>query len=170
MELEKAEYWIKYLGLKAHPEGGYYHETFVSENLIEATSLPSEYGGARKFYTSIYFLLKDNEVSHFHKIKSDEIWTFHAGDALDIHVFDPAGCYQILKLGLNIEKNEKPQQIVKGGSWFGASLPNTEGFSLVGCFVAPGFDFIDFELGNRRNLLEQYPEQKEIIMKLTASC
>ncbi len=162
-----AEYWINKLGLKAHPEGGYYYETFAATEYIDLAALPDRYGGNRKHYTSIYFLLENGQVSHFHRIKSDEIWAFHYGEPLNIHVIDSSGNYQVLKLGLNIEKGESPQHIVPAGSWFGASLAIATGYSLVTCFVAPGFDFNDFELANRDNLVKAFPDYQMIIKKLT---
>ena len=167
MENNNADYWINQLNLLPHPEGGYYKEIFSSSEVINQRLLNQRFTGNRKYYTSIYFLIKDEQVSHFHRIKSDEIWSFHAGDVLDIHVIDENGNYSIRKLGLNTEKEELPQQIVKAGSWFGASLNQQNGFVLVGCFVSPGFDFNDFELGDRSELLKLYPEHKRIIEKLT---
>jgi len=168
MQTTQADKWIKDLGLEVHPEGGYFRETFRAEGEIDGTALPEKYGASRKYYTSIYFLLKDMEVSHFHRIKSDEIWAFHAGDALDIHVISPKGVYEILKLGLDISKGEKPQHIVKAGSWFGATLANGSAYSLVGCMVAPGFDFADFELAKRKDLITLYPDYQKVIIELTS--
>jgi predicted cupin superfamily sugar epimerase len=162
-----AEYWINKLGLQSHPEGGYYYETFAANEIVSAKALPERYGGNRKFYTSIYFLLKSGQVSHFHKIKSDEIWAFHAGGPLDIHVIDSSGNYKILKLGLNLEKGEFPQHVVPAGCWFGASLDNSKEFSLVGCFVAPGFDFADFQLATQESLISEFPQYENIIKRLT---
>ncbi len=167
MANKNAEYWINHLCLLPHPEGGYYKEIFSSIDEIEQKCLSKRFIGNRKYYTSIYFLLKDEQVSHFHRIKSDEIWSFHAGSVLDIHIIDEDGNYSIKKLGLNPEKDEIPQQIVKAGSWFGASLCNQKGFALVGCFVSPGFDFNDFELGNRNEMLNLYAMHEIIIGKLT---
>lgn len=169
MDNAQAEKWIKNLGLEAHPEGGYFRETFRAEGEIDSKALPEKYGASRKYYTSIYFLLKGKEVSHLHRIKSDEIWAFHAGGALNIHVISPDGNYEVLKLGLNVENDEKPQQIVKAGSWFGATLSNGSAYSLVGCMVAPGFDFADFELAKRKELIALYPDYQNIIMELTAN-
>jgi len=163
----EADKWIEKLNLKSHPEGGYYYETFAAQEEISARALPKRYGAARKHYTSIYFLLKGHQVSHFHRIKSDEIWAFHAGVALNIHVINSEGNYSILKLGLNPENGEMLQQIVPAGSWFGASVSELSGYSLVGCVVAPGFDFADFELAKRKEMLESFPAHKSIIEQLT---
>ncbi|MFN8255195.1 MAG: cupin domain-containing protein [Bacteroidales bacterium] len=162
-----SKYWIDALNLKPHPEGGHYREIFSSDDRISKNCLPEKYGNERKFYTSIYFLLEGNEISHFHRIKSDEIWNFHCGSALEIHVINSEGKHIIKKLGLNTGKNEFPQQIVEAGCWFGACLENKEGFALVGCFVSPGFEFDDFELANRNKLINDFPLHKKIIEKLS---
>lgn len=162
-----ADYWIKHLNLISHPEGGFYYETFASTEVIKKQALPNRFNADRKYYTSIYFLLRTNQVSHFHRIKSDELWCFHDGAPLDIHVIDPEGNYYILKLGLNILTNQKPQQLVPAGSWFGASVNAMDAYSLVGCFVAPGFDFDDFELADRNEMQKKFPQHSAIINKLT---
>jgi uncharacterized protein len=162
-----ANFWINHLDLSPHPEGGYYREIFRSDEKIIQNCLPPGFLGSRSLYTSIYFLLKHNHVSHFHRIKSDEIWCFHSGNSLDIHIIDKEGNYVIKKLGLNPDENEMPQQIVSSGSWFGACLQNKNSYALVTCFVSPGFDFVDFELAKREELLKLYPNHKEIIKNLT---
>ena len=162
-----AENWIKNLNLVSHPEGGYYRETFVAKEEISSAALPSRYGADRKHYTSIYFLLTGDQVSHFHRIKSDEIWAFHAGEPLNIHVIDSSGHYRVLRLGLDLDNEEMPQQMVPAGCWFGASLNQASGYSLVGCIVAPGFDFADFQLAERKELIELFPKHRSIIEHLT---
>ena len=112
-------------------------------------------------------MLKSGEVSRFHRIKSDEIWNYHTGSSLSIHIIDINGKYSIKKLGLNLYNDEKLQQIVKAGCWFGASVTEKDTFALVGCFVSPGFDFEDFELVKRQDLLKIYPEYEDIINDLT---
>ena len=167
MQEKNANYWIENLNLKPHPEGGFYREIFASGTLLNGNCLPQKISGNRPFYTSIYFLLKNDDISHFHRIKSDEIWCFHAGDALNIHIIDKNGNYLIKKLGLNTDENEFPQHLVEAGCWFGAGLKNQKGYALVGCLVSPGFDFQDFELAKKTELLVEYPEHKEIIEKLS---
>lgn len=162
-----ADYFINKLQLKEHPEGGYYYEIFSSKAKIKLKSLPEGFSDDRKYYTSIYFLLKSEVVSRFHRIKSDEIWNYHAGSPLDIHIIDKNGAYSIKKLGLNLDNDEKPQQIVKAGCWFGAAVSENNNFSFVGCFVSPGFDFEDFELADREELLKVYPQYADIVKQLT---
>ncbi|WP_080011634.1 cupin domain-containing protein [Clostridium botulinum] len=144
--------------MKKHPEGGYYKQSFSSQDTI----------GRKQLWTSIYFLLNSEEVSHFHRLKSDELWYFHDGETLTIYMISPSGELIEKKLGLNIEQGEAPQVLVPKGYIFGSAI-NNEGFSLVGCMVSPGFQFNDFELFTRKELLEKYPYYKEIIKKLTVA-
>ena len=148
---------IEKLNLQPHPEGGFYKETYRS---IENTN------GNRSLITSIYFLLTSDNVSHFHRIKSDEHWFYHSGDSLTIHMLNEQGHVK-LKLGPNLDKGEAFHHIVPKNTIFGSSVEKANGYSLVSCVVAPGFDFADFELFNSTELLKHFPEEKEIIAKLT---
>jgi uncharacterized protein len=160
------DYWVSKLGLTPHPEGGYYKETYKSEEYISDKELSVNYEGTRMLYTSIYFLLTSDDVSHFHRLKSDELWYYHGGSSLSIHVIDETGKYQEIKLGMNLDGGEVPQVLVKKNSIFGSSVTEEDSFSLVGCMVSPGFEFQDFELFTQEELLRKYPQHKEIIMKL----
>jgi uncharacterized protein len=160
MNKENAEYWIKHLNLIPHPEGGYYKSTYDSDSELEII------GNKRKLFTSIYFLLRSEDVSHFHRLKSDELWYFHGGSSLSVHVIDEGGDYKEIKLGLNLEAGEVPQFLVPKNSIFGSSVMEEGTFSLVGCMVSPGFDFEDFELFSQDELLEVYPQHEDIIEKL----
>lgn len=162
-----AAYWIEKLGLLRHPEGGYYRETYRSDEVVERGALPSRFTGLRPFSTAIYFLLNGDDTSAFHRIKSDELWHFYSGSPLAIHVIDQNGEYTPIKLGCAPEQGEYFQAVVKAGSWFGASLCKPRSYALVGCTVAPGFDFDDFEMGTRDELLRLYPAHRTIIEKLT---
>ncbi|ELC8451078.1 cupin domain-containing protein [Clostridium perfringens] len=159
-----AEYFIKSLNMTAHPEGGYFKESFVSPSKLAPNTL--HINEERLLWTSIYFLLRTGEVSNFHRLKSDEMWYFHAGESLTIYMISPDGELIEKQLGLNIEKGETPQVLVPKDYIFGSAM-NNEGFSLVSCMVAPGFDFKDFELFEREDLLEKYPNYREVIEKLT---
>lgn len=161
-----SDYFIKNLNMIPHPEGGYYKEIFKSEEEITSNELEVNYEGTRKLWTSIYFLLSKGEVSHFHRLKSDEMWYYHAGSPLTIYMITPEGELLKEQLGLNIDKGERPQVLVPKNYIFGSAM-NVEGFSLVGCMVAPGFEFQDFELFNREELLVKYPNYADVIEKLT---
>jgi len=163
-----AEALIKTLNLKKHPEGGYYKETYKSDELIKQASLPERFHGDRSFSTAIYFLLTKKDISAFHKIKQDELWHFYYGDPLTIHMINQEGVYSYIKLGQNLIEGETLQAVVKAGTYFGAEVNNkTNYYSLAGCTVAPGFNFADFEMPARKKLLDLFPEHEEIIIKLT---
>ena len=162
-----AEYWIKNLGLKRHPEGGYFNETYRSSEVILKHALPARFNGDRVFSTCIYFLLNKKEFSGFHAIQQDELWHFYEGSSLTIHIIDQKGAYSTLKLGRNIENGDSFQAVVRAGCWFAATVNNTKAYALVGCTVAPGFDFADFEMADRNKLIALYPEHRGIIEKYT---
>ena len=164
-----ASYWIEKLQLKPHPEGGYYAETYRSNEWVQAAHLPSRYGGNRYFSTAIYFLVEGGKFSALHRIKSDELWHFYTGNPLSIYVIDPQGNLETICIGNNPEQGEVFQAVVQAGCWFGAKLENSEGFALVGCTVAPGFDFADFELANREELVSLFPQHKMVIELLTSN-
>jgi len=167
MIIEPAQKWIENLGLIKHPEGGWYKENYRSSENILKDHLPDRFSGDRSFSTSIYFLLTSDEFSAFHRIKQDEIWHFYDGSSLGIHSIDREGNYRERMLGKNIEEKENLQIVVEAGCCFAASVQGENTFTLVGCTVAPGFDFEDFEMPDRSDLLKIFPEHKEIIQKLT---
>ena len=164
--MDQVNRWVEELGLEPHPEGGWYKEVYRSEESIDAAGLPERFGGARSFSTSIYFLLAEDNFSAFHRIKSDELWHFYAGDGLTVHIIAPDGEQSMLKLGAQPEAGETFQGVVPAGSWFAAE-PKDGGYGLVGCTVAPGFDFADFEMANRETLQAEFPQHSELIERLT---
>ena len=162
-----ATYWINKLQLTQHVEGGAFRETYRSELTIPRTVLPLFFQGDRNASTSIYFLLASGQFSAFHRIASDEAWHFYFGDPLLVHEISHSGRLITHLLGANPEKGESFQTVVKAGSWFASvPAPGSE-YALVGCTVAPGFDFADFELADRATLARQYPEHAELINQLT---
>ncbi len=165
--LDEAERWIELLRLEKHPEGGYFRQTYRSEETIDKEHLPKRFNGSRSFSTAIYFLLKGDDFSAFHRIKQDELFHFYDGSSLTIHVIDNSGNYCEIKLGRNMKTGEVPQATVKAGWIFGAYVDDSNSYSLVGTTVAPGFDFEDFELLSRAQLIELFPQHKKIIEKLT---
>jgi predicted cupin superfamily sugar epimerase len=166
MKMQTAEYWVKHLDLKAHPEGGFYRETYRSKETISVDGLPARFRDERSFSTAIYFLLRSEDRSMFHRIKSDELWHFYAGRSLSIYVLSSEGL-TIYKLGADIEKGASLQIVIPANCWFGAKVDDANTYTLAGCTVAPGFDFHDFELANRENLINDFPEYKDIITLLT---
>jgi len=167
MTEETAGYWIEKLGLEPHPEGGYYRQTYRSELTIAREALPAGFGGSRAASTAIYFLLEGKNFSAFHRLQSDEVWHFYAGEALVVHVLDPSGeCSRIL-LGRDPEAGQVLQAVVRAGSWFASHVADWKSWALVGCTVAPGFDFEDFEMGRREELAAKYKQHRELIERLT---
>ena len=164
---KSADFWVDKLGLKSHPEGGYYREVYRSPETIPSSGLPDRFAGPRVCSTSIYFLLRDNQFSALHRIKSDEIWHFYAGSPLTIHTIDSVGDHTEHRLGPNPDAGESFQVVIPAGSWYGADLSTSDSYALVGGTVAPGFDFADFEMADRSDLLEIYPQHAQIITRLT---
>ena len=165
--MKEAAYWIKTLGLAPHPEGGWFRETYRCAETIPVPALPARFGGDRSFSTAIYFLLEGDRFSALHRIKSDELWFFHAGSPLSIHCLTEAGQHRQILLGPDPGRDEALQAAIPAGSWFGARVLAPDSFSLVSCTVAPGFDFFDFELAARGDLLSMFPCHQEIIVRLT---
>lgn len=159
--MHTASAWIDRLGLRPHPEGGHYLETY------RAAASAARGADARSASTAIYYLLQHGECSRLHRIPSDELWHFYAGAGLTVHVLDPASGYTALRVGLDLAAGERPQQVVPAGRWFGATVDAPGGYALVGCTVAPGFDFADLEFGDREALLAEFPAHRDLIVRLT---
>ncbi len=160
-----ASYYINKLNLQAHPEGGYFTETYRSADTIDSDALPQSFDGDRNISTAIYFLLEGHQFSAFHRIKSDELWHFYTGIPLLVYIIHPDGELETLKIGNDLDDDCNFQGIVKAGCWFASRPINEQGFSLVGCTVAPGFDFSDFEMADG-DLIKQFPQHSELISKL----
>ncbi|MBU0727642.1 MAG: cupin domain-containing protein [Pseudomonadota bacterium] len=154
---------IKILDLKPHPEGGYFRESYRAKGKVEVNELK----GSRNYSTAIYYLLESNDRSKLHRLASDEVWHFYLGDPLVIVEIDETGSVKETVLGADVARGEILQYVVKAKKWFGACVAPGGSYALVGCTVAPGFDFADFEIGDRRQLLKQFPQARLIIEKVT---
>ncbi len=163
---QDARYWIDRLDLARHPEGGYYRQTYRSKLVIPSEALPG-FNGARAASTAIYFLLEGQNFSAFHRLRSDELWHFYAGSPLVVHVIDPSGSYSSISLGDDPEAGQVLQAVVLAGCWFASHVADGKSWALVGCTVAPGFDFADFELATRDELLRHYAQHRELIERFT---
>lgn len=164
---QTAAQWIKHLRLQPHPEGGWYRETYRAAEQIPARALPRRYSGARNFGTAIYFLLRGREFSAFHRLHSDEMWHFYHGAPFLVVDIAPDGKLTEHRLGLHPSRGELPQIVVPRGHWFAARITTRRGFTLLGCTVAPGFDFADFEMADRQKLCAKFPHHKKLISELT---
>jgi uncharacterized protein len=168
--MKPASYWTEKYQLLPHPEGGFYAETYRASETISQQALPSRFSGDRAFSTGIYFLLESHNFSAFHRIQADEMWHFYAGDALEVFVIDPgSGELKVIRLGDDPEKGETFQAVVPAGAWFGSRPAAGSSYALVGCTVAPGFDFADFEMAEREELSQLYPQHAGLIAELTRS-
>jgi len=162
----RIENLIHKLKLKKHSEGGYFAEIFRSEEMLKNSILPKRYSGQRSIYTSIYYLLYGNKFSAFHRLKSDEIWHFYKGTRLLIHILENKQKLITIKLGENLSKGDTFTARIKSGYWFAAEVEDKKSFSLVGCTVSPGFEFEDFEFGDKGKLIRNFPKHKDIIERL----
>lgn len=163
---KNANYWIDKLNLQQHPEGGFFAETYRSKERLNESKLPDRYQSSRVFGTSIYFLLTTDSVSNFHRLNSDEIWHFHFGGTAKIHFINKQGEHSEHLIGAELEKGEHLQVVIPRGTWFAAEVAVGD-FILVGCTVAPGFEFEDFVLADRQVLSSAYPQHQTLIERFT---
>lgn len=165
--MRNQNYWESRLGMEKHPEGGYYKAVYSSPIEVSSGNIKCSFQGSRPLSTSIYFMITGDSFSGFHSLKSDEIWYYHDGKSLEITIINEDGIVVVKKLGLDIDKGELPQVIVPAGSIFSAHIPEATGFSLVGCMVSFGFNFNDFKLYSKDELLKKFPNHRSLIEKLT---
>ncbi|KJW13764.1 cupin domain-containing protein [Levilactobacillus spicheri] len=154
--------YITRLGLTPHPEGGWFKETYHSDDRYFAL----ESHGQRYRYTSILFLLAAGHPSHFHRLNHDELWFYHAGDPVTVHCINADGTYQTVTLGMDLVAGQVPQFCVRQGTIFASEVADTADCGLVSCVVAPGFDYQDFELFTQAELLAKYPQYGPAIERL----
>lgn len=162
--------WIARLALQPHPEGGHFREIYRASEQIPAAALPVRYGGPRAFSTSIYYLLAGAQISTLHRIASDEQWHFYDGCAVLLSMIAPDGTLREVRLGRNAADGEHVQTVILAGTWMGARLASStprQRYALIGCTVAPGFEFRDFEAGIRADLLKRFPRHRKVILALT---
>ncbi|WP_340201809.1 cupin domain-containing protein [Ascidiimonas sp. W6] len=164
---EQIDALVKKFNMQPHPEGGFYKETYRSLGIINKSALPETFGGDRNYSTAIYFLLTEGNFSAFHRIQQDELWHFYKGDSLEVHVIDLQGNYTCFEVNNHLDGAGVPQLMVPAGSWFASSVKKGGSYAFVGCTVAPGFDFADFELADRNKLSTKFPEHTKLIQELT---
>jgi uncharacterized protein len=162
-----ADFWIQHLSLEKHIEGGSYRRTYASTLEMVKEQLPGSFHGKRPITTSIYFLLEQGQFSAMHRIASDEMWHFYFGDPLIVYEILINGSFIKHLLGSNPLNGEVFQCVVRAGSWFGAAVKDGGNYALAGCTVSPGFDFSEFELGERNELLNLFPQHRDTILLLT---
>jgi len=164
--LMNAEYWIRGLDLQPHPEGGYFRETYRADVQIREGCLGDEFAASRSVSTAIYYLLESSDFSAFHRIRSDEIWHHYAGSPLTIHLLLQDGSHQERHLASVLDGAACPQVVIPRATWFAATANEPASYALVGCTVAPGFDFEDFEIGRIHDLIREFPNHTQLIKNL----
>lgn len=162
-----AAQWIQHLQMQQHIEGGWYSEVYRSALSFSQAQLPASFNGDRHACTHIYFLLEKIGFSAFHRIQSDELWHFYAGDPLIVYEINEKGILVEHVLGNDPLKGQSFFCVINAGNWFGSRLAAGGEYGLVGCTVSPGFDFKDFELADRAALSSAYPQYKELIQQMT---
>jgi len=160
MTLEDANYWVKHLQLHPHPEGGFYKEFYRSPQQV----MRNPPAGVKQACTSIFYLVSGADFSGFHRIESDEIWYFHKGAPLHIHVIDLNG--SLTTHELSDKATGSLQVVVEAGQWFAAELPDQQGYALVSCAVAPGFEFSEFRMAKKAQMAQQYPQHAALTDRL----
>jgi len=162
---------VRVLGLAPHPEGGFYRETYRAPLVLPQAALAASHRGPRAASTAIHFLVPRGSFSALHRIASDEVWHFYAGAPPEIVEISRIGALRHTRPGHALAEGEVPQHVVPAGAWFGSRLAHgTESrgdHALVGCTVAPGFDFADFELAVRSELAARFPEHAALVASLT---
>ena len=160
-----AEHYIKTLGMEAHIEGGYFKELYKSDIVIKQCDAETKVQEQRAISSTIYYLLQSGDISKFHRLGSDEIWFYHDGSPLIIHMISGDGELQSVKLGLDTAKGERPQVLVPANTIFGAEVERKDSFGFVSCMVSPGFEYKDFQLCTSEELTAEYPEHFEVISR-----
>lgn len=157
----------KQFKLQPHPEGGFYSAGYRSPEFLRSEGLPHRYNAPRNLYSSIYFMVTNTSSSRFHKLKTDEMWHFYHGDPVSLHLISESGHYTKIELSAEVGK-ERFMYLVKKNTWMAASCESIEkNYSLTGCTLAPGFEYDDFELGKRNELIASFPHLSDVIEKFT---
>ena len=158
---------IRLLDLRPHPvEGGVFRETYRSAASLPASALPAHRAG-RSVSTAIYYLLKPGHVSELHVLPGDEVFHFYLGEPVRMLQLWPDGSGKEVTLGSDVASGHVPQLVVPGGVWQGTRLVGDGGFALLGCTVAPGFDYADYRGASRAELTTKWPVFAEQIKTLT---
>lgn len=160
--MQQAIRWKQQFNMQPHPEGGWYAVTYESAEQIPHAALPMRFTGPRLFSSAIYYLLDEGDFSAWHRVKADETWHWYAGDSLVLSLISPDGDGAIVELG---PLTGQFQFTVPAGTWMASESAGT--YTLVGCTVAPGFHFDDFEMGDGKAMARQWPEYAEWIARLS---
>lgn len=156
------------LHLEPHPrEGGWFRQTWKAEDTLPHSALPARYPGPRSAGTAIYYLLEPNNFSEMHRLQSDEVFHFYLGDPVEMLQLYPDGAGRQILLGTDVAGGEWPQVVVPKGIWQGSRLIPGGRLALLGCTVSPGFEYEDYESGQRDDLIRTWPDWRDLIHALT---
>ena len=161
---------IDHLGMELIPgEGCWFKLTYTSAIKLAGEALPARYGAPRSAGGAIYALVTREDFSAMHKLKTDEVWHFYAGDPIELLLLQPDGHGEIVMLGSDLLAGQHPQFTVPAGAWMGArpARASAGAYGFFGTTMAPGFDYADYEAGYRDELQRAYPAQRELIAALT---
>lgn len=154
---------IDVLGLSPHPERGYFVETYRAGQRVKSSARPGE----RSASTAIYFLVAAAEPhTYLHRLASDEVFHLYEGGPLEVLRLFPDGSWDVPVLGMDLRAGQRPQLVIPAGTWFGTELAPHATHCLIGCTVAPGFEFEDFELAQGGELEARYPGASERIRRM----
>jgi predicted cupin superfamily sugar epimerase len=157
----RARELIETLGLLPHPERGFYAETYRAAQRVDTPR------GERAASTAIYFLVTaEQPITFLHRLASDEVFHLYEGGPLEVLRLLPDGTSNVVTLGLDLARGQRPLLVLSQGTWFGTELAAGASHCLIGCSVAPGFDFADFELADAAALARRYPAQRERIWRM----
>lgn len=165
--MRDAEYYIAKLGMQRHIEGGAFKEHYRAPLLLAQEQLTAGHKGPRNASTAIYFLLQSGEFSGFHKLASDEVLHFYDGAPMHVYEIDLQAQMHEHVLGRDLEAGQTFSLVIPGGHWFALRCETASSFALIGCTVAPGFDFADFQMDDRASLLQQFPQHEKLIVEMT---
>lgn len=152
---------IKRLKLKKHPEGGYFKQTYTADTVVNIVG----YDKPRYISTAIYYMLVGDQFSALHRVKSDELWHHYKGGSLTLYAIHNR---KLSRIKMGKSRGEASQVVIKANTWLAASLNDKKSYCLLGCTVSPGFDYNDWELAERNELIKMYPQHRTIIERYTA--
>lgn len=153
--MNRTEQLIQHFHLQKHPEGGWFSEVFTTDFQKNGRPLAG----------SIYFLLDQKDLSHFHVIDCDEIWYYHEGCGMRILCLNPDGSLQILKLGMHVDQQEEPMAVIPAGTVFAAENLDDQSYTFVSCATTPQFTYEGFHLCSTEELLEKFPQHESMIRR-----
>lgn len=164
--MKSAQYWIEHLQMIPHPEGGYYLRPHISDETFVRKDIPGVYSSERKLWTSEYMLIEAGQDMSFHRVRSEEMWYFHAGAPLKVHILTPEGAHHLHTLGIDMDAEQQLQLQISKNCIVALEGDNAL-YSLIGVMISPGFDMDDFKLFSKNELISRFPQHAQLIERFT---